>query len=150
MVTSSMEPDHALLAAHGLKRTAPRLAVLRTLRAASHPMSVQEVGAEIKRVADQVTVYRTIQAFLEKGIVREVNLRHAHADYELASADDHHHIVCTQCGMVNDFDVCDVEPLVKQVLKQCPSFARVDEHAIELFGVCRACAAVGKRKHQPR
>ena len=91
-------------------------------------------------VADRVTIYRIIQALAEKGIIREVNLRHNHVDYEMADSGDHHHIVCVKCNLVKDFDGCNAEKLERAVLKQCPEFKIVSEHAIELFGTCKKCA----------
>jgi Fe2+ or Zn2+ uptake regulation protein len=41
---------------------------------------------------------------------------------------------------VKDFDGCNAEKLERAVLKQCPEFKIVSEHAIELFGTCKKCA----------
>lgn len=134
--------SRTLLAEKGLKVTRARLAVLNAFRQIDHPLSTQEVAKTVGRsVADQATVYRVIQSFLDNGILREVNLRHTHVDFELADAPDHHHIVCTACGLVENFIGCEAEVLAKKVLKRSSSFKLVREHAIELFGLCRRCAA---------
>ena len=127
---------------HGFKLTKSKLAVLAAFNIAKHPISAQEIAEQLpKDTANQVTIYRIIQSFKEKGILREVNLRHDHLDYELAhEEDDHHHLICVSCGLVEDFEECDADKLAKTVLKQSKQFSSVHEHALELFGVCNACA----------
>ncbi len=140
-VGTNIETDRARLAVAGLKATRARLAVLALFRARKEPTSAQEAAKGIARgSADQATVYRAVQSFLEAGILREVNLRHDHADYELADRPDHHHVVCVGCGRVEEFDDCGAEALSRDVLKKLRSFRSIEEHAIELFGHCHACA----------
>ena len=129
-----------VLRSHGLKATPIRLALLRVLEANHEPESIQEIAKRLpKGLADQVTIYRAMESFVEKGIAREVNLRHGHVDYESAFHSDHHHLVCTSCGRMEDFDGCEVDSLVKKVLKKHPKFSSVQDHALELFGTCKAC-----------
>lgn len=141
MSTQNVELSRAVLVAAGLKATRARLAVLSYFRRVTEPLSAQEAAKGIPRgMADQATVYRVVQSFLEAGILREVNLRHGHADYELADRPDHHHVVCLGCGKVEEFDGCGAEALSRAVLKKLRSFRSIEEHAIELFGYCTACA----------
>lgn len=141
MSTQNVELSRAVLVAAGLKATRARLAVLSYFRRVTEPLSAQEAAKGIPRgMADQATVYRVVQSFLEAGILREVNLRHGHADYELADRPDHHHVVCLGCGKVEEFDGCGAEALSRAVLKKLRSFRSIEEHAIELFGYCTTCA----------
>ena len=132
----------ALLKERALKATPVLLALLRVLAETHEPMSIPELVAHLpkERKADTVTVYRAIEAFIETGLVRQIHLRHGHMDYEFALHPDHHHLVCTHCGRMEEFADCDMDALVKTVLKQHPSFASIQEHALELFGVCMACS----------
>ena len=131
-----------LLKANGLKVTPLRVAVLRVFQGLKAPVGVPEVFEKTKKVgANYVSVHRTVQTFAEKGIVREINLRHGHADYEIADEGDHHHIVCTCCGKVEDFTGCGAGKLIRQALKPHTSFHTITDHSIELFGVCKTCAA---------
>jgi Fur family ferric uptake transcriptional regulator len=50
----------------------------------------------------------------------------------------HHHLVCTNCGRVEDFTRCDVTDLVRQ-LTSATDF-QIEGHWLELYGRCRACA----------
>ena len=123
-----------------LKVTPIRLALLECLEQLQKPISIQELVELLPTgLADQVTVYRAMQSFVKAGLAREVNLRHGHVDYESASSSDHHHLVCTSCGRVEDFEECGMDELIRDVLKKHPEFSQVQEHALELFGTCKSC-----------
>jgi Fur family ferric uptake transcriptional regulator len=124
----------------GYKATPARLSLLAALRSTRKPLSVQALTKRLKgERIDQVTVYRTLRVLAEMGIVRHVDLRHPHAHFEL-NTDDHHHLVCTQCGAMEDFSGCRMEGLVSKVLKKSKLFKQVREHSLELFGTCTSCA----------
>ncbi len=132
----------SLLTECGLKVTRPRLSVLKIFKNSTHPISVQEVAAALPATPtiNGVTLYRIVEAFKEKLLVREVNLRHGHLDYELIDhADHHHHIVCTKCGLTEDLYSCGVSGLIKAAIKNSRNFATVNEHSVELFGLCKKC-----------
>lgn len=126
----------------GLKATAPRVAVLDVLIRMKHPGSVQDVMKALpKGSADQATVYRSLEAFVQHGVAHHVDLGKGPASYEFASEDHHHHhLICTTCGRIEDIDECAVDGIVKRILKDSSSFARVDSHSFELFGQCNECA----------
>ena len=131
-----------LLAQHKLKITKSRIAVLEAISSAKKPVSAQEIGLSIKKgIANPVTIYRILQSLSEKGIIRKINLRHDHIDYELVSESDHHHIICTTCGRIEDFTDCSSEKLIRAAMKQSQHFATIHEHAIELFGKCTSCTS---------
>jgi Fe2+ or Zn2+ uptake regulation protein len=136
------DENREAIAGSGLKVTKARLKVLELFRSSRRPMSATEVAKQMPGgLADQATVFRIVQSFVAKGLLKEVNLRHGHADYEIADGEDHHHLVCLKCGLVEDFSGCEAEKMMKGILKRCPSFKTVREHAFEFFGVCKACAS---------
>src|SRR5690606_6094143 len=97
----------ALLRAANLKATKPRLAVLAALAKVGKPLGVPELQ-RAHRDFDAVTLYRVLDDLFKAGILRRVDVRHGHADYELAHH-HHHHLVCTRCGMIEDIDDCLVD-----------------------------------------
>jgi len=149
---------HTMLRTAGYKATGPRLAVLGLFRAARNPLSAQEILATLPRSTgiDQATVYRTIKSLKAKGLIKQIDLRHNHAHYELANIAEHHHLICLRCGRMEDVDQCGVEPLQAAVLKNAKHFAEIREHALEFYGVCKACAAkkesapITINQHAPR
>lgn len=124
----------------GLKTTVPRLAILKVLEKDRLPVNAEHVHRKVGRLdVNEATVYRTLASFEKKGIVRRVDLRKDSAHYELASARHHHHIVCTDCGTIEDFESCQIGKVSDRVLSQSSHFSVISEHALELFGLCNRC-----------
>ncbi len=124
----------------GYRATPARLSVLRLLKTEVRPLSIEAIARKLKKLTlDQATLYRILNDFKSSGIVKEIDLRHGHAHYELATISHHHHIVCTQCGKIEDFSKCDFEKVSKIILKTVSSFAKITDHPSELFGICKKC-----------
>ena len=132
-----------ILKEHSLKATPARELILAALGAERRPYNAQEIFETLskKNDIDLVTVYRTLASFEKAGIAKRVDLRQDAVAYELAGEHHHHHIVCTECGTVEDFELCDMEAVTKKVVAKAKRFKAVREHTLELFGVCTACAA---------
>lgn len=130
-----------LLRAAGYKATAGRLRVLEALQASKEPLSIQELIQKVSSVKiDQATMYRVLLVLEKIGAVRQVNLRHGHADYEFVNEQDHHHLVCTSCKRVEDVPGCDGDAVAKQALKNAKHFSAITQHSFEFFGLCKSCA----------
>ena len=130
-----------LLRKRSLKVTRLRLAMLAILQKAKDPVGAPEIFKAAKSAgANYVTVYRAINALEKSGIIRRVNLRHNHNDYELQNEKDHHHLICKTCGKVEEFETCPSAEFAKRILAQSKSFASIDDHALEFFGQCKGCA----------
>ena len=124
---------------HGLKVTPQRLQVLKLLAEVQKPVSIAEL--QKKAQLDSVTLYRSLETLVGKSLVRPVDLRHGHTDYELVSeGKHHHHIVCEKCGAIEDFDWCPETNLKNKILTNTKSFAKLTDHSLEFFGVCKKCA----------
>ncbi|HBU27784.1 TPA: hypothetical protein DEB00_01560 [Candidatus Uhrbacteria bacterium] len=129
-----------LLQEHSLRVTQPRLALLLVLFRAQRPLRAQEVADKLpKGRADTATVYRSMNALVDAGIVRRIDLD-AHAKFfELDRGDDHHHLVCTLCQKIEDVHACEIDTITKQVLNGS-TFSQINHHHLEFFGVCLACS----------
>lgn len=130
----------AMLRSVGCKATPRRMAVLGLMHRAIQPLSVEDIMRGIKTEADQATVYRTVKLLESRGIIRQVDLRHHHAHYELADDKDHHHVICTVCGRIEDVTHCALNRAYNAVLRGARHFAEIRQHALEFFGVCKTCA----------
>lgn len=135
------DPWSELLKARGLKSTPARNAILTVLSRAKKPLTVEQIGEKLKEVdVDMATLYRTVVRLTDEGLLRHVDFQHGHAHYELKdSQNDHHHIICTKCHMVEDFIGCDFSDLTRRALSQTKNFKTVSEHSLELFGLCKKC-----------
>ena len=122
----------------GLRATPGRIALLNALMAESRPLTVEELHAKVPQT-DLVTVYRTAQSFVERNLVQEVQLKKEPVRYEFFSGMHHHHLICTGCGTIDELPECDLGKIEQAVLRKS-SFASVNDHSLDFFGFCRACA----------
>lgn len=120
-----------------LKITKNRLRVLEFLISESKPLSIEEIFRKLKTI-NQVTIYRIIDQFVKKGLVSETNLRTGRAYFEFQKH-HHHHIVCTQCGSLEEIELCVPDSYLNKIKKQARNFKKIQEHALEFFGVCMKC-----------
>lgn len=95
----------------------------------------------------RATVFRTMKLLTDLNIVCRVLIDDGALHYRLSASGHHHHLVCRDCGRVEDFTNCDVTPLVRQ-LAAATSY-EIEGHWLEIYGRCRSCQrrtrAGGKR-----
>lgn len=136
-----MKPYEEILAKKGLKKTEVRILLLNFLSKNKKPISATQILIELKKnKLDQVTIYRTLDTFLEKGIVKKVETGKREAEYEIIDEkNDHHHMICIKCNQIEDFTGCDSEKLVLNALKKSKNFKKISHHSFDLFGLCNNC-----------
>src|SRR5262245_35435870 len=88
----------------GLRRTPVRVGVIDLLSKSDRPISVPQIVGKLKGV-DIVTVYRTLNTFVRKGLVHRVrgedrSWRYAASPSEPHAEHRHPHFVCEECGKV--------------------------------------------------
>jgi Fur family transcriptional regulator, ferric uptake regulator len=132
---------HELLANHGLRATRQRIAVLEVLSQADDA-TAQQVHEALRQRGERVglaTVYRTLAALSERGVVDELSHHPREACYRLCGEGHHHHFVCSECHRVVELGDCDLEPWLAG-LGQAHGFT-VTAHTVELAGTCSDCRA---------
>jgi Fur family ferric uptake transcriptional regulator len=108
------------------------------LRGAGRPLRVSELHDSLgPDRPDLVTVYRTLDRFVESAIAKIVHLSDGIRRYELADQRHHHHLTCTECGRIEPLPFCGVSSLENLALQK--HGFRVTDHMLELFGTCREC-----------
>lgn len=123
-----------------LKATPARLAILQLLEQTQHPLDTAAIITYLENhnyAVDEATVFRIINMFTQKGITRQLQFNEGKFRYELASKDDHHHLICESCGAIEDISDCGVSVLEKTIAKK-KGFI-VKRHSLEFFGVCLSC-----------
>ena len=137
---SSLSDLKIALAQRGYRLTAARREVLVTLVSAGGHVSADELvelvhagGSRIGRM----TVYRTLDLLTELGLVRPVYQGTGAAHFILLVEGHHHHLVCTGCNQVIEFESC-ILPDIERRLSQHSEF-EVQGHLLEIFGLCREC-----------
>jgi len=129
-----------ILRKSGHKATPSRLAILEAFRKVKEPLSAQGIIALLPHDIDQATIYRTLKSLKGKGIVKQIDLRHNHAHYELADAAYHHHLICLSCGKIENVEHRNVEIMERTILRDAKHFAEIKQHTLEFYGICKACA----------
>lgn len=99
--------DHeSALRAHGLHVTAQRLAVLRAVAGRPHSTAdaIDElVRADLGSVSRQA-VYDALAALTDRGLLRRIQPAGSPGRYEDRVGDNHHHVICRDCGRMVDVD----------------------------------------------
>lgn len=133
-------PDwDARLRTAGLRSTAQRRAVLQALFEAGHA-TVDQLAAEVQRAMPDVslsTIYRTLEALDEAGLVTHAHLNHGSPTYHSVDEDPHVHLVCTGCGAISQQPTAVAASLAAQ-LQESVGFV-VDVSHLAVHGVCAAC-----------
>lgn len=137
---SPTSPIAALLRKFGLKATPPRMRVIQILQKSQRPLSAMDIIQGTGAIADQATVYRIVKSLKAKGLIRQIDLRHNHAHYELSSDHEHHHLICVHCGRIEDIHDCGISDTHNLVLKHAKHFANIKEHTLEFYGTCKTCS----------
>jgi len=122
-----------------LKITEQRLAVLQIISQYLKPLSIQDIFDKIDKKnlnVDKVTIYRIIDKFLEKQIVRQIDFHDNKIRYELNN-DHHHHLVCKICGKIQPIHEACLSIDTDKILKDY-DFS-VEDHSLEFFGRCKDC-----------
>ncbi len=130
---------HELLRDHGVHVTAQRLAVLRAVSSRPHCTAeniVETAKDEIGTISRQ-SVYDTLNTFVEKGLVRRIQPTGSPALYEDRVGDNHHHLICRDCGRVVDVD-CSVGAMPCLQAANDNGF-EIDEAEVAYWGRCPEC-----------
>jgi len=128
------------LSARGYKLTRQRRAVLEVIASSEERLNPAEVCEKAKAACPGIgltTVYRTLDILVGLGVVRRVHLDEGCHSYAPATEGHQHHLVCSDCGNVVEFEGCDLSALLKAVASQ--TGFEIEDHWLQLFGRCPAC-----------
>lgn len=123
-----------------LRATPARIAVMKLLENTNSPVDVQMIKDYLDKErieTDPATVFRIVNMFMEKGLVKQISFNEGKFRYELASKPEHHHLICTSCGNVESFSDCNIPALENDINKK-KGFI-VKSHSLEFYGLCVDC-----------
>jgi Fur family ferric uptake transcriptional regulator len=139
-------PDESadLLRQRGIQVTAQRLAVLRAVAHQPHITAdgvAEVVRADIGAISLQ-SVYDALGLLAAEGIIRRIQPAGSPARFEDRVGDNHHHLICRNCGRVVD---------VACAVGSAPCLTAADDMGYEIdtaeviyWGFCPACSATNK------
>jgi Fur family ferric uptake transcriptional regulator len=146
---SAAEPVLELVAerlrARGERMTGPRRAVISALAASDGHLSAEEVVQAVAGVDASVhraSVYRSLEALSQLGVVQHVHVGHGATAYHLVMhGGPHPHAQCRVCGAVVDLPPNVLDAVARRLERE--SGFEVDAEHVALSGRCAACAAAG-------
>ncbi len=122
----------------GLKATLPRLKILEIFqKGGQRHMTAEDVFRVLLEERSDVglaTVYRVLTQFEQAGILSRSHFESGKAVYELNEGQHHDHLVCLDCGRVEEFYDAEIEKRQNAVAKT-KGFAIAD-HALSLYAHC--------------
>ena len=122
----------------GLKATLPRIKVLEVFQKASQRhMSAEDVYKVLLAEDADVglaTVYRVLMQFEQAGILSRTHFETGKAVFELNEGKHHDHLVCMDCGRVEEFYDAEIEKRQNAVAK-AKGF-QIADHALSLYAHC--------------
>jgi Fur family ferric uptake transcriptional regulator len=122
----------------GLKATAPRLKILELFQGSKiRHLSAEDVYRLL--LAEDLdiglaTVYRVLTQFEHAGLLQRHHFESGKAVFELNEGPHHDHLVCLQCGRVEEFVDAEIEKRQERIAKQ-RGFT-IHEHALAIYADC--------------
>ncbi len=127
------------MAGRGMRRTAPRQAILEALLSSGGHVSADELAETVQRRFHSVnlsTVYRTLEVLEDLELIDHIHLGHGRAIYHLVG-DDHQHLFCRECDRVEEVPAERVRPFLSEL--ETEFGFEVDWRHFALVGVCETC-----------
>lgn len=124
-----------ILKEKNLRRTPIRLKMLDVFKKNSL-LTVGELYKLLKMDIPLSTVYRAIDSFEEKSIIKKVTIDET-TYYELVHEHHCHHLICNQCKKVIHVHKCPLQPYELEISDNYGFM--VVEHELNLYGICKEC-----------
>ena len=123
----------------GLKVTAPRLKILELFQKGSQRhMTAEDVYRQLilqKMEIGLATVYRVLMQFEQADILKRSHFESERAVYELNEGEHHDHLVCLDCGRVEEFHDAEIEALQIKIAQR--QGFEIADHALSLYAKCK-------------
>jgi Fur family ferric uptake transcriptional regulator len=137
------------LKSSGLKATLPRLKILEIFqRSSTRHLSAEDVYKFLLNEGSDIglaTVYRVLMQFEQAGLLKRNHFESGKSVFELNEGQHHDHLVCLDCGRVEEFFDDQIEARQRAISAQ-RGFA-LEEHSLALYAHCtrKACPHRGAK-----
>jgi len=126
-----------LLKEYNLKVTPQRVAIVEELYSNGH-MNIDELYKKLLEKFPSIslaTIYKNVNAMVEKVFLNEVKIPEAKSVYELAK-EEHSHLVCSSCGKIEDITI-DTSVLQSSIKEE--STFQIQNVDVVFSGLCKSC-----------
>lgn len=124
----------------GLRATGPRVAVFGALADGHDHPRIEEIRERLLAAGTSISAqatYDACEALSTAGLARKLHVAGAPVRYEARAGDNHHHLICRQCGSAVDVDCANL-PAPCLDPPEGHGFA-IDEAEVTFWGVCPEC-----------
>jgi Fur family ferric uptake transcriptional regulator len=126
------------LKSSGLKATLPRIKILEVFQqAAQRHMTAEDVYKVLLNEGSDIglaTVYRVLMQFEQAGLLSRNHFEAGKAVFELNEGKHHDHLVCVNCGRVEEFYDAEIERRQQEIAKE--RGYKLQDHALALYVLC--------------
>lgn len=126
------------LKSSGLKATLPRLKILEIFQQSSlRHMTAEDVFKLLLNEGSDIglaTVYRVLMQFEQAGLLKRNHFESGKSVFELNEGHHHDHLVCLDCGHVEEFFDDEIETRQRAVAQE--RGYRLEEHSLALYAHC--------------
>jgi Fur family transcriptional regulator, ferric uptake regulator len=141
MSEETLSPRAKRLRDAGHKLTSARLTVLRVIETAGGHLTSTEILNQVN-VADanigRASVFRALELFTRLSIIRPTFIESSMTPtYVLLPDGHHHHIICTNCNQVIEFENCGLNKLAQELERSLN--VQLSGHLLEFYGLCANC-----------
>ena len=128
----------------GYKLTNARITVLEVIQNLGGHVTSAEVLDAVDHVDETIgraSVFRTLDLLTQLGIIRPTYIETSQTPtYVMLPGGHHHHVICTNCNRVIEFDDCGLGELEQKL--QARLGITITGHLLEFYGLCEKCVAL--------
>ncbi len=122
----------------GLKATLPRLRILELFeKSAVRHLSAEDVYKLLLKDGTDTglaTVYRVLMQFEQAGLLIRHHFESDKAVFEINQGNHHDHLVCMQCGHVEEFYDAEIEKRQSEIA--AARGFRIHDHSLHIYADC--------------
>ena len=141
MFEQPLSPRAQRLRDAGYKLTNARLTVLAALEEGDGHLTSTEVLERVNQLDPSIgraSVFRTLDLFTQLSIIRPTYIDSSVTPtYVFMPNGHHHHIICTNCNRVIEFEDCGLDKLTNEL--EARLNVHLTGHLLEFYGVCENC-----------
>ncbi len=137
-----IEDFKTLLKKNGLKFTMQREVILKVLYDSDEHLTpealhrlIQERYADLK--VGIATVYRTLSLLENSDMVTSLSFGSQGKKYELGAKEHHDHMICIECGDIQEFVCEEIEKRQEEITKEYGFLMK--DHSMQIYGICSKC-----------
>lgn len=141
MVTHmNLDTTISTLRQSGYRMTKTRKQMLKIFSRSLFPLSANQVEEKLCKVgiyANKATIYRELRFLVGNGYLIEIFIRPNEIMYESSKTKHHHHLVCDNCGRIEDVTNCLVKEIESDIYEK--TGFKIKRHVLEFYGICSRC-----------